>query len=178
MKTHISILIALITLVSLGLMPASASAQLQASKCPAGLICVPATKTSPAYVPRTTPIACYSISGNLAVGSRGADVAALQAFLIEKRFDIPSISQGAVAKGHFGPSTQAALAKYQKSQNLQPTGTLNTASRTKINADSCSSAAVPVSRTSPLQLPISNNSHQANEFPRIAVPPQASVPTV
>ena len=49
---------------------------------------------------------------NLTVGSTGADVSALQSWLISKGFSIPSISSGAATPGYFGSQTKAAVVAY------------------------------------------------------------------
>lgn len=59
--------------------------------------------------------AAFTYTRVLPMGSTGADVSALQNFLISKGFAIP-----AGATGTFGPQTQAALAKYQASVAITP----------------------------------------------------------
>lgn len=61
-----------------------------------------------------TPSA-YTYTRSLTVGSTGADVMALQKFLIGKGFAI-----AAGPTGTFGPQTKAALAKYQTSVGITP----------------------------------------------------------
>ena len=58
----------------------------------------------------------------LKVGSRGDDVSNLQAWLIERGFDIPAISNGFASMGYFGSQTQNAVSKYQESVGLPVTG--------------------------------------------------------
>lgn len=59
--------------------------------------------------------AAFTYTRVLPVGSSGADVSALQNFLISKGFSIP-----AGATGYFGPQTTAALALYQASVGIAP----------------------------------------------------------
>jgi hypothetical protein len=56
-----------------------------------------------------------TFSRNLHMGSKGADVTALQTFLIGKGFSIP-----AGATGYFGGQTKAALAAYQSAKGITP----------------------------------------------------------
>jgi LPXTG-site transpeptidase (sortase) family protein len=68
----------------------------------------------------------------LRIGSKGADVVALQNALIQKGF--LKITSGA-NDGSFGPKTRAALAKYQTNAGLPPDGVLGLSTRIKLNAD-------------------------------------------
>ena len=63
----------------------------------------------------TTTTGGYTFNVNLTVGSRGADVTALQNFLIGKGY---TISAGAT--GYFGAQTKAALASYQSAKGISP----------------------------------------------------------
>lgn len=60
-----------------------------------------------------TSSSCYQFNANLQYGSTGADVVALQNFLLSNGYDISALSRGIQAKGFFGSQTAAALAKYQ-----------------------------------------------------------------
>ncbi|MGD0328297.1 MAG: peptidoglycan-binding protein [Minisyncoccia bacterium] len=85
---------------------------------------------SPVFVPVTTPAittttshqgqvlgaAAYNFTKNLTVGSRGADVTALQQFLTDEGFYSGTIS------GYFGQLTKAAVIAFQKANNLPQTG--------------------------------------------------------
>ena len=82
-------------------------------------------------------ISCYTWSNYLAIGSTGADVVALQTWLIANGYDIPAISQGRTTKGYFGVSTAAALRLYQASVGLPMTGALDTQTRVSINLRAC-----------------------------------------
>lgn len=57
----------------------------------------------------------YAFTRNLTVGSSGADVSALQSWLIAKGYSIP-----AGATGYFGAQTKAALAAYQTAKGISP----------------------------------------------------------
>lgn len=67
---------------------------------------------------------------NLAQGSTGAEVAALQQILIAKGY--LSLPKG-TKLGNYGPSTAAAVQKYQKALKLQVTGTIGSKTRTSLN---------------------------------------------
>lgn len=83
---------------------------------------------------------------DLIVGSEGDQVAALQTLLIEKGFDIPSISKGVVAKGYFGVQTKNALIAYQKSVGLPAFGFFGKMTRHEIlNKNDKNSALTVVS---------------------------------
>lgn len=86
----------------------------------------------------TTTSPCYQFTTNLSLGSTGADVVALQTWLMGAGFDIPAISSGQTAKGYFGTQTAQALAKYQANVGLKVNGVLDAATRAKLNA-SCTS---------------------------------------
>ncbi|MBI5469895.1 peptidoglycan-binding protein [Candidatus Kaiserbacteria bacterium] len=60
---------------------------------------------------------CPNLSRNLSFGSRGSDVSKLQQFLISQNF-LASDS----ATGYFGRLTEAAVKKFQCSQNVVCSG--------------------------------------------------------
>ena len=62
-----------------------------------------------------TATASATFTRDLTIGSTGADVTALQNWLINKGYAI-----AAGATGYFGAQTQAALAKYQAAKNISP----------------------------------------------------------
>lgn len=67
---------------------------------------------------------------NLMVGSKGADVTALQNWLIKQGMSIP-----AGATGTFGPQTKAALAAWQAANGVSPaSGFFGPITRAKVNA--------------------------------------------
>jgi hypothetical protein len=76
----------------------------------------------------TTSTAMFNT--NLTIGSRGADVTALQSWLISKGFAI-----AAGATGYFGGQTKAALASYQASKGIVPAvGYFGPLTRAAVNA--------------------------------------------
>ncbi len=79
----------------------------------------------------------------LTVGSRGADVTALQTWLISNGFDISAISSGAAAKGYFGQQTKAAVVKYQASVGLPATGFVGPLTIAKLNGTAGNSGMTP-----------------------------------
>ncbi len=64
----------------------------------------------------TTSVSAYSYTRDLTVGSKGADVSALQSFLIAQG-DLTAVS---APTGYFGPLTQKALAKFQAAKGITP----------------------------------------------------------
>lgn len=88
-------------------------------------------------------------NANLSVGSTGADVSALQAFLISKGFDIKAVSSKAVAPGYFGSQTKSAVSAYQASVGLPSTGFVGPLTRGVLNGTSAtvSTTACPVGFT-------------------------------
>jgi peptidoglycan hydrolase-like protein with peptidoglycan-binding domain len=58
----------------------------------------------------------YTFSNNLTVGSRGADVTALQQILISGGF----LTAVSAPTGYFGPATKAALAAWQSNKGISP----------------------------------------------------------
>lgn len=65
----------------------------------------------------TSAPAAGSFTRNLTLGSTGADVTALQNFLVSKGH---LVMPAGVQMGTFGPLTQAALAKYQMANGISP----------------------------------------------------------
>lgn len=64
---------------------------------------------------QTTSVA-YTFTRDLTIGSTGADVTALQTWLISRGYSIP-----AGATGYFGTQTQAAVSAYQAANGIYPT---------------------------------------------------------
>ncbi|MDD5068514.1 MAG: peptidoglycan-binding domain-containing protein, partial [Candidatus Pacebacteria bacterium] len=89
-----------------------------------------------------TALASFDV--NLTVGSTGADVTALQNWLIENGFlSIPA------ATGYFGPLTQSAVAAYQTSVGITPAaGYVGPITRAKLNAGGSVSGNFPAGCTS------------------------------
>lgn len=82
---------------------------------------------------------------NLTVGSRGADVTALQNFLISHG-DGMSIAAGAT--GYFGAQTKAALAAYQSQNGISPAaGYFGPITRAKVNATAGSTTTTTTTTT-------------------------------
>ncbi len=82
----------------------------------------------------------------LTVGSRGADVTALQTWLIANGYDISAITTGAAAKGYFGQQTKAAVVKYQAFVGLPATGFVGPLTIAKLNGNVTGSVTMtPVS---------------------------------
>jgi hypothetical protein len=94
---------------------------------------------------------------NLTIGSTGADVTALQAWLIAKGHTIP-----AGATGYFGPQTRAALAAYQSASGIAPAyGFFGPITRGRINPNVTPGPAMPV--------PPSNNDDDEDEDDELEV---------
>lgn len=74
------------------------------------------TVVAPAAASAQT-MASYTFNTNLTIGSRGADVVALQSFLESK--GLLTIPAG-VAKGYFGPLTRSAVSAYQSMKGIAP----------------------------------------------------------
>jgi peptidoglycan hydrolase-like protein with peptidoglycan-binding domain len=88
----------------------------------------------------------YAFNTNLTVGSTGADVVALQTWLISSGYSIPSIASGAAAKGYFGSQTKAAVVAYQAANGIPNTGFVGPLTRAKLNG---SPVATPVTSGCP-----------------------------
>jgi peptidoglycan hydrolase-like protein with peptidoglycan-binding domain len=78
--------------------------------------------------------ACVPITYNLALGSTdiktGGQVTALQKLLIYRGY---LFTQSGKATGYYGPTTAAAVKRFQKDQKISPVGFVGPATRTKIN---------------------------------------------
>jgi hypothetical protein len=78
----------------------------------------------------TTTATTATFTRNLTIGSKGADVTALQTWLIAKGFSIP-----AGATGYFGAQSKAALGAYQASAGITPAvGYFGPITRAQVNA--------------------------------------------
>ncbi|MEI7462886.1 MAG: peptidoglycan-binding domain-containing protein [Candidatus Taylorbacteria bacterium] len=75
----------------------------------------------------------YAFNTNLTVGSTGADVVALQTWLMSSGYNIASIANGAAAKGYFGSQTVAAVKAYQTANGVPSTGFVGPLTRGKLN---------------------------------------------
>lgn len=74
---------------------------------------VTAPVTPPANT-TTTPTAVPTITQNLGPGSTGADVTALQNYLLQQGYSIPALQNGTAKPGFYGAETQAAVTQWQK----------------------------------------------------------------
>ena len=75
----------------------------------------------------------YMFTTNLTVGSTGADVSALQTWLISSGFHIPAIESGAAIKGRFGNQTRNAVRQYQAVHAIPSTGFVGPLTRASLN---------------------------------------------
>ena len=92
----------------------------------------------------------YNYTRNLTVGSRGADVTALQNFLIGKGF-----LKIASATDYFGSLTKAALAAYQASVGISPAvGYFGSITRAKVASVGAAPAPSPAPEPTPAPTPI------------------------
>jgi len=99
-------------------------------------IVAPAATSAQTMTTTTTTTTAYTFSNNLTIGSTGADVVALQSFLVAK--GLLTIPAG-VAEGYFGSLTQAAVAAYQAMKSITPTaGYFGPITRAAVNADEMS----------------------------------------
>jgi hypothetical protein len=103
---------------------------------------VPVTQAQTA----TTPVpACYLFNTNLTIGSTGADVTALQKFLISKGYSLPTLQAGFYPYGYFGVETRSAVMKYQTSIGIEATGLVGPLTRASLNA--CGGSSYPFGDT-------------------------------
>ena len=90
----------------------------------------PASTTTPPIVICTG----YTFSTNLQLGNTGADVVALQTYLISAGYSIPNIMNGSTAKGTFDSQTAAAVSAFQTANGIPETGFVGPLTRAKLNA--------------------------------------------
>ena len=99
---------------------------------------------------QTMTTASYSFNSDLTVGSKGADVTALQQFLINKGY-LTAVSS---PTGYFGTLTQKALAAYQSANGISPAvGYFGPKTRAFLNSMSVSSGTTTTTTTSTSGLP-------------------------
>ncbi|MEI6057451.1 MAG: peptidoglycan-binding protein [bacterium] len=143
----------LIAFSFISLIPAQqAFAQVTGVTCPVGWVCGPTTTpvggsgggagsgvvaTNP--TPVTSP-ACYVFRNNMTVGSTGADVSALQQFLMNNNF---LSLKTAVPTGYYAAGTKAAVAAYQAAVGLPATGFVGAITIAKLNASCSSTTTTP-----------------------------------
>jgi len=95
---------------------------------------IPAVPTVPPAMPTIPPqgrvlgAATLNFLNNLGIGSRGADVTALQQFLIDDGYSIP-----AGATGYFGAQTRAAVIAFQKARGIAQVGVVGPLTRAELN---------------------------------------------
>lgn len=80
----------------------------------------------------------YTFNTNLTVGSTGADVVALQTWLMASGYSIPAVASGAASKGYFGSQTQSAVKAYQASKGIPNTGFVGPLTRGALNGSAVS----------------------------------------
>lgn len=97
---------------------AALQAQLHAGGASATLPTTSATSVSAAGSTSTSACVPPPIARTLAVGSRGTDVSALQAFLAKNAQVYPEAS----VTGYFGPATASAVGRFQIAHGILPTG--------------------------------------------------------
>ncbi|HEX7651146.1 MAG TPA: peptidoglycan-binding protein [Candidatus Paceibacterota bacterium] len=91
----------------------------------------------------TSQTASMTFTADLTIGSTGADVTALQNWLIAKGYSIP-----AGATGYFGAQTQSALAAYQAANGISPAaGYFGPVTRAKVNASAGTSTGTGTGST-------------------------------
>jgi hypothetical protein len=91
------------------------------------------TIVAPVATSAQTSTSAYTFSSNLTIGSRGADVVALQTFLESK--GLITMPAG-VAKGYFGALTRTAVKAYQSMKGITPAaGYVGPITRAAIQAD-------------------------------------------
>ncbi len=81
-------------------------------------------------VPASYGAGCITLSRDLSLGSRGADVRSLQALLVSQNY--PGSGSWMVT-GYFGTATQAAVRMFQQSRGLPATGYADAATRAVIS---------------------------------------------
>ena len=95
-------------------------------------------------------VAAAPVSSSLSVGSVGADVIALQTFLIERGF---LVLPAGVAKGTFGGSTKVAVADYQTSVGLPSTGIFDPTTRASLQTVVAVDGNIPPPSNTPTPVP-------------------------
>ncbi len=106
---------------------------------------------APVAASAQTVSTAFTFTTNLTVGSRGADVVALQSFLESK--GLLSMPAG-VAKGYFGGLTRTAVRAYQATKGLPQTGFFGPMTRAAVAAD----AVVTTNTTTTTTTTTMNNS--------------------
>ena len=95
----------------------------------------------PTQTPSSTyPFACANISRDLSVGSRSAEVTALQNFLVSQNY--PGGGSWMVT-GYFGAATKQAVLNFQSQQRIAMTGIADAQTRAAIRNLTCGAAGTP-----------------------------------
>ena len=102
----------------------------------------PVTPATPAQGQVLGAVA-YNFTKSLAVGSRGADVTALQQFFIDTGYSVPS-----GATGYFGRETRAAVMAFQKARGIAQVGNVGPLTRAALNKGVIATAET-ISQASP-----------------------------
>lgn len=98
----------------------------------------------------------YTFTRDLTLGASGAEVTALQTWLISKGYNIP-----AGATGYFGAQTAAALSAYQRQAGITPAaGYFGPITRAKVNA----SGSVTPTPTNPKPSDLSGGAGSVEEY--------------
>src|ERR1035437_2008022 len=92
----------------------------------------------------------YTFTSYMSVGSIGADVSALQTWLIANGFSIPSITSGAASTGYYGSQTQAAVRAYQTSVGIPSLGMVGPLTLASLNRGQTSGNTGTISLACPL----------------------------
>ena len=87
---------------------------------------------------------CYTFTTDLQTGSTGADVVALQTWLLASGYSIPEISSGSVAKGTYDSQTATAVSAYQTAHGIPATGFVGALTRAALNACSPTPVTCPL----------------------------------
>ena len=132
---------------------------LQPLNCPTGFTCVPngittttGTQTSAGSGGSASTNTCYTWSNYLGIGSRGADVVALQTWLVAQGYDIPLISANRTLKGYFGQTTANAVKELQTAIGQSSTGFVGPLTIAYLNQNSCGTTTgviVPANQSQP-----------------------------
>jgi hypothetical protein len=105
----------------------------------------------------STVSSAYTFAKDLTIGSRGADVTALQNFLISNGYTI-----AAGATGYFGSQSKVALAKFQAANSITPAaGYFGPKTRAVVNSTSSTSASATSTSASATSTSVSTGSSLA-----------------
>ena len=111
--------------------------------------------------PEPQPTPCYHWSAYLGIGSRGADVVALQTVLIADGYDISAISQGRTTKGYYGASTASAVKQLQTAIGQPATGYVGALLIAYLNQNACGTSPTNPGQTSTISLSSNQSTYAA-----------------